>query len=105
MDKPEGDEWGLVYPFIVCTSNGGPYDDAAFVAGFTAGRIDKVLTHAAGSDAERVELTFTVPSALVSQLELVAMARGFPSIVAVPWDEHPDAWTAVTLATSGRETA
>lgn len=103
QDLPESEHWGLVYPFIACQSNGGAYDDEAFTAGFSAGRIDQVLVVAATLNADRVELRFTVRTGLVPQLELIAMARGFPSIAAQPWDEHPDEWTFLTLATSDEE--
>lgn len=39
----EPDEYALVMPFTVVASVGGPYDDDAFAAGFTAGRIDCLL--------------------------------------------------------------
>jgi hypothetical protein len=33
LDEPEpGTTWGLVVPFVVCQSQGGPYDDDAFVS-------------------------------------------------------------------------
>lgn len=39
-DHEEHDaEFGLVMPFVVCESQGGPYDDNAYVAGFEAGNL------------------------------------------------------------------
>jgi hypothetical protein len=38
-NRPE--EYRLVMPFVVCRSQGGPWDDEAFVAGYEMGRIDQ----------------------------------------------------------------
>jgi len=78
-DQPESEDMTLVVPFIVCASQGGPYDDDAFVAGFTCGDADRALAVAAVSHATHVALT--VHTALLPQLELIAMARGFPVMV------------------------
>lgn len=91
-------DYALVMPFVVCESKGGPYDDDAFTAGFTAGRIDvwlKVLPtlEAIGGPFSTAEPEM-VRSALVPQLDLIAMRHGYV-IDAEPWAEHPDEWTAV----------
>lgn len=44
-DEHEAD-FGLVMPFVVVVSHGGPYEDAAFAAGWECGRIDEALTDA-----------------------------------------------------------
>jgi hypothetical protein len=100
LDQPENETHSLVFPFIACRSHGGPYDDESFVAGAALGRIDKALEDAA---AETHSLRFTVPTALVRQLELCAMARGFPAVVAEQvegTDEYPamPEWSFVTFA-------
>lgn len=69
----EGTTWGLVMPYVVCQSNGGMYDDAAFVAGSTFGRIDAQLQAAKGAV---FTMTFTVKPELVPQLDLLAMHHG-----------------------------
>lgn len=97
MDQPEEIRYDLLFPFIVCQSQGGPYEDDAFVAGYQAGQIDKAL--AAVSAGDGTQAKFTVRSMLVPQLELIAMNRGFPVMVAEPWDEHPEDWTFVTFST------
>lgn len=71
-DQPEYD---LVMPFVACASNGGPYDDAAFTAGYQAGGLDKALEILAAAGAS--ELRATVYTPLVPQLDLVAMRHGF----------------------------
>jgi hypothetical protein len=39
-----------------------------------------------------VVLNWTVPSALVPQLDLLAAKHGY-KMTAEPWEEHPDEWT------------
>jgi hypothetical protein len=69
-----GQRFELVMPFVVVTSKGGPYDDAAFVAGWECAVIDRAL----GAVAE-YEATFrrTVHSANLPQLDLIAMKHGY----------------------------
>lgn len=38
--EPEQPEYGLVMPFILVTSRGGPYDDHAYVAGWNMGALE-----------------------------------------------------------------
>jgi hypothetical protein len=73
-DQPEP-EYSLVMPFVVCASKGGPYEDQAFVAGYQAGLLDKALSVMAAVGSG--ELTSTVATPLVPQLDLVAMKHGF----------------------------
>lgn len=80
----------LLMPFVVCESNGGPYDDDAFAAGWHAGTISTRL------EAKPAVLVEFVRSQLVPQLDLVAMQRGY-RMTAEPWDEQPDEWTEVTF--------
>lgn len=102
LDQPEDDSYGLVYPFVVCQSQGGPYDDDSFVAGFALGRIDQALDAAELLGAK--EMRFTVRSALAKQCELVGMARGFPVVEVVEvgeTDQHaamPE-WSYATFRT------
>jgi hypothetical protein len=94
LDQPETEGYALAVPFVVCASQGGPFDDDAFVAGFQAGEIDKTLTVAAAAGANRA--TFTVRTTLVRQAELLAMNRGFPAMTTVECDETPE-WTLMTF--------
>lgn len=82
-------EYDLVYPFVVCASNGGPYEDKAFVAGVRFGQIDEVLK------AGVISYSVTVESALVPQLELLAMHRGC-TVTPQPWSDDPY-WTFATF--------
>lgn len=104
LDQPGEDAgYALVYPFVVCRSQGGPYEDAPFVAGVQFGQIDRALEVIAAAGGDR--LSVTVYTALVPQIELAAMARGFPTVVAEQVEETADhpampEWSHVTI-TSG----
>ena len=86
--------FGLVMPFVVTVSHGGPYDDSAFVAGWEAGWLDVMLLSARplGVTVERY-----VNPALIPQLDLLAMRHGY-TLNSEPWDESPDDWTRVTFS-------
>lgn len=74
-ERPEElDVMGLVMPFVVCASKGGPYDDASFVAGFECGQIDRQL----GQEApRRYAPDLPVHAGNVPQLDLIAMRNGY----------------------------
>lgn len=94
--QPEA-EFGLVMPFVVCATQGGPYEDHAFVAGVWFGQIGQILRHCqeTGSDPDQFEMP--VPTPLVPQLDLLAMHHGF-TMTSEPWSEAPDEHTFVTFA-------
>lgn len=98
----EVNEWALAYPFTVCQSQGGPYDDGAFVAGFQAGRVDLALASLAAVGGDRA--TFTVRTALVPQLQLIGMYHGFSDIASIEVEACPDGsypampeWSTITF--------
>lgn len=84
--------YGLVMPFVVCQSNGGPYEDKAFVAGARYAFVETMLRMLGEFGVGECEQY--VETALVSQLDLVAMRHGW-KMTAEPWEEHPDEWTLV----------
>lgn len=90
-ERPEDAEMGLVFPFTVCESNGGPYADDAFVAGCYFGGIQARVESGTTDLIEQY-----VPSGLVPQLDLLAMHHGW-HIDAEPWPDFPDDWTWVVL--------
>jgi hypothetical protein len=97
LDEPEGDGYELLVPFVACVSQGGPFDDNSFVAGFQAGQLDQALAAAAVVTAtEVVVMTFT---ALTRQLELIAMRRGFPLMTAEVVEAAPE-WSNITFRTT-----
>lgn len=68
-------DWELGVPFVACRTQGGPYDDDSFVAGFQAGRIDARLTVASVVGANHVvEVAYT---RLRKQIDLLAMSHGY----------------------------
>jgi len=102
-DQPESEDMTLVVPFIVCASQGGPYDDDAFVAGFACGDVDRALAVAATIHATHVG-PLTCRTILLPQLELIAMARGFPVMDTTAISLNPDGpaeWSYVTFTKGG----
>lgn len=71
----EDNEYELVMPFVLTRSNGGPFDDAAFVAGMTCGALHQELAMTAALHAlprERyIDLRF------IKQADLIAMKHGY----------------------------
>lgn len=88
--------YGLVIPFVACASQGGPYDDDAFAAGYQAGRIDHAL--AALVAVGGTELAATVRTDLVRQLDLIAMHHGFKAETEPYVDANE--WSFVTFRRS-----
>jgi hypothetical protein len=97
LDAPEEVDFELAVPFVVCTSQGGPYDDAAFVAGFYTGSVDRALQ--VGKVAEAPVVQAVVPSTLLNQLELIGMHRGYPTMRTRVSDDP--AWTYVQFMAVG----
>jgi hypothetical protein len=77
----------LVMPFVVCKTQGGPYDDEAFVGGVWFGQFDSLL-HTAAKVGCDVTPHVAVPSPLVPQLDLLAMNHGY-QLVAEEYEEDP----------------
>ena len=73
MDGYES-ELKLVMPFVVCKSQGGPYEDDSFVAGYHLGVLDHRLESLKGSygSIEQYVLEEYLP-----QIDLLAMRHGF----------------------------
>lgn len=85
--------YGLVMPFVVCQSQGGPYDDVPFVAGYECAMVDGLLLQ----EVEMLERT--VRTANVPQLDLIAMQRGY--VMATEASEDPEEWTFATFTRAG----
>jgi hypothetical protein len=99
LDKPEPAEYGLVMPFVVTTPN-GPYDGAAFGAGWECGQIDRALKVIAVAGGDRA--TFTTGSDIRKQLELIGMRHGFPVMRDEAAFDEPEYanWRTVTFLTA-----
>jgi hypothetical protein len=85
-------EYGLVMPFVVCQSEGGPYEDEAFVAGYDLGVLDTLL------DAKPLVVHRTMRSESLPQVELVAMKHGYTVRHGAPTGD--DDWTFVEFLRS-----
>ena len=93
MGEEHEHEYELVMPFVVCRSQGGPYDDEAFVAGCRFRELKFRLE--VGRPTTLV--TFESPD-LIPQLDLLAMDLGY-HIVHIPWPEASEEWEQVTFST------
>lgn len=89
-NSSEHDNWGLIMPFVVVTSAGGPYPDDAFVAGVRYGRWAELLK------LQPSQHSNFEPIALVPQLDLLAMHHHYIMIVE-PWDDGDGYWVCVTM--------
>ena len=98
MSPEDSEETGydLVMPFVACVSNGGPFDDDAFTAGYQAGGLDKALEILAAAGG--CELRATVNAALMPQLDLIAMRHGFR--LDSEACAEAEGWAFVTFTTS-----
>lgn len=88
MSAQEG--YNLIYPFVVCKSNGGPYEDHAFVAGARFGDVARRC-----ENHEPVIELYVDPES-VRQYELLAMHHGY-LMKSTPWDEYPEDWAWLSL--------
>lgn len=97
MSEEESD-YSLVMPFLPVTSKGGLYDDEAFVAGYTCGRLDGALEQ--GRPVFRD--WFPVLSSLLPQIDLIAMRHGYVMEVQDrAWEGDPIEWDFVKLMPAG----
>lgn len=75
MTDPSNADFTPVMPFVLCKSEGGPYDDTAFVAGATCGALIeelRVLRLTTATPHERYMNAKYIP-----QIDLIAMAHGY----------------------------
>lgn len=91
-------EYGLVMPFVVCQSKGGPYDDESYVAGYEAGHLDAILRYNALLRAQGFNpqpppgaAPFHVENR--PQLDLIAMRHGFVA----EFTEIGNGWVSLAL--------
>lgn len=90
-DNPEETVYGLIMPFVVCTSQGGAYDDGAFVAGVRFGRWVELLK------LKPTQHSNYEPKDLVPQLDLLAMQHHY-RMASEPYEDDPENyWVYVTM--------
>ena len=75
MSDPEEAEYQMVMPIVLAKSNGGPYDDAAVVAGMTCGALGQELKMTAALNTLPHERYIDAP--LIKQADLIAMQHGY----------------------------
>lgn len=81
-------EYGIVMPFVLCKSNGGPYDDAAFVSGARMGALEVTLRLAQAIPELKPRGLYAHPEE-AQQIDLLAMRFGFTSHA----EPYSDEWT------------
>jgi hypothetical protein len=95
MTEPEDVDYGMVLPFVVVASKGGPFDDDAYVAGFEAGQMFESLSHIRMHSPDiYMKLAMPVHAANRDQLDLIAMHYGLTA----KFTEVADDWLALTLS-------
>jgi hypothetical protein len=84
----------LVFPLVVCASNGGPYDDAAFVAGYEMGLFNQRCLSARAWSL--FQFTATIRRANLPQADLIAMHHGLSMLEQS--DDATDEWATVIVS-------
>lgn len=75
MGVEEEGEYEMAMPIVLAKSNGGPYEDAAVVAGMTCGALDQELVMAKALHTLPHERYIDAP--LLKQVDLIAMKHGY----------------------------
>lgn len=99
MTTPEPADRELFMPFVLCKSQGGPFDDTAFVAGATCGALTEELRMLRLSGATPRERYIDVRH--LPQVDLIAMAYGYTTTLG-DLDEA-SGWQVVTFAQAGEQ--
>lgn len=72
----------IIMPYLVVESEGGPYHDMSFVAGYQCGQLDGNL-----QNKSLTGITAIVYANLLEQIDLIAMKNGFTIQVATEDEE------------------
>ena len=75
MSDPEEGQYEPVMPIVLAKSNGGPFDDAAVVAGMTCGSLDQELKMTATLNT--LPNMRYIDTQLLKQADLIAMKHGY----------------------------
>ncbi len=90
----EETEYEEVFPIVAVQSNGGEYDDTAFIAGMYCGMVHTFLQTTTHALYEAYVPTGTVP-----QLDLIAMSHGWVT-QSTPWEGAPEEWAFIVFTRS-----
>jgi hypothetical protein len=95
MTDSDGEEatYEHVMNIVLAESNGGPFDDAAVVAGMTCGALDQELTMASTIHTLPHERYLDAP--LLQQADLIAMKHGY--VMRVGELDEPSGYHHVTF--------
>lgn len=78
-DQEEPAQYEMVMPIVLAKSSGGPYDDAAVVAGMTCGALDQELAVTKALHTLPRERYIDAP--LLKQVDLIAMKHGYVTVL------------------------
>lgn len=87
-------EYEEAFPIVAVKSNGGEYDDEAFIAGMYCGMVHTFLQTTTHTVYEAY-----VPTGTTAQLDLIAMAHGWVTN-STPWEGAPDEWAFIVFTRS-----
>lgn len=90
---PDKHEYDLVMPFVVCESNGGPYDDEAYVAGWEAGKLDLMLELKRPRPGQFFRPDIPIHADNRPQFDLIAMKHG----LVAEFEDAGDGWLYMTI--------
>jgi hypothetical protein len=88
-------DFELAVPFVVCASQGGPFDDDAFVAGYEMGQLATELSYFSKPIEKPIHTANTY------QADLLAMDRGWTMTTLPMADDAPDEWKFVRFTPPG----
>ena len=83
------EEYGLVFPFVTCKSNGGPHDDESYAAGYEMGSLNMLL-----GNSQPHTHSQSIHTSNKAQADLIAMNHGY-SIELTPTIHEEWTWLTV----------
>jgi hypothetical protein len=89
VPNPDGPEATMIMPFVACQTNGGPFDDGSFSAGFAAGQLWAEL------ECGDVPSDRPILVELADQMDLIAMNFGYRMEVLVEAETELAEWMMV----------
>jgi hypothetical protein len=92
MGPGDDGQYHDIMPIVAVQSNGGPYQDADFLAGMLLGQIDTALTH------QPEHASWTIPAELLPQLDLLAMHHHYRfEVIPMEHDDPTCQWVGIEL--------
>jgi len=88
-------EFELAMPFVVCQSKGGPYDDAAYVAGWEGAYWDLELARM-GEFSTSYVIVASIHADNRPQIDLIAMKHSW-TVTFEPQDAELPEWLTATF--------